>query len=89
MHGLAGSAALTLLVLTQVKSVVLGISYLLIFGFGSVFGMMVVSTLIGVPFALSSRRLTRVAVGLQAVAGVVGLCFGCWYASSVGATAFR
>jgi nickel/cobalt transporter (NicO) family protein len=89
MHGLAGSAALTLLVLTQVKSLVLGISYLLIFGFGSVLGMMVVSTLIGVPFALSSRRLTKVTFGLQAVAGFAGLSFGFWYASSVGATAFR
>jgi sulfite exporter TauE/SafE len=45
MHGLAGSAALTLLVLTQVHSMLLGICYLLIFGFGSVFGMMAVSTL--------------------------------------------
>jgi ABC-type nickel/cobalt efflux system permease component RcnA len=89
MHGLAGSAALTLLVLTQVESLVLGISYLLIFGIGSVLGMMVVSTLIGVPFALSSRRLTKVTFGLQAVAGFAGLCFGFWYASSVGATAFR
>lgn len=89
MHGLAGSAALTLLVLTQVKSVLLGISYLLIFGVGSVFGMMAVSTLIGVPFALSARRLTKVTVGLQAVAGCVGLCFGCWYASSAGAIAFH
>jgi hypothetical protein len=44
MHGLAGSAALTLLVLTQVHSVLLGSSYIVIFGFGSVFGMMVVST---------------------------------------------
>ena len=89
MHGLAGSAALTLLVLTQVKSVILGISYLLAFGFGSVVGMMVVSTLIGVPFALSAQRLTKVTIGLQAVAGCVGLCFGCWYASSVGAIAFH
>ena len=89
MHGLAGSAALTLLVLTQVKSVLLGISYLLTFGFGSVLGMMVVSTVIGVPFALSAQRLTKVSIGLQAVAGCVGLCFGCWYASSVGAIAFH
>lgn len=88
MHGLAGSAALTLLVLTQVRSIALGISYLLLFGFGSVFGMMVVSTLIGVPFALSARRLTKATVGLQMAAGAVGLCFGCWYAYSVGAVAF-
>jgi hypothetical protein len=83
MHGLAGSAALTLLVLTQVHSMLLGICYLLIFGFGSVFGMMAVSTLIGLPFALSVGHLNKFAVGLQAVAGFVGLCFGCWYSYSV------
>jgi len=83
MHGLAGSAALTLLVLTQVHSMLLGICYLLIFGFGSVFGMMAVSTLIGLPFALSVGRLNKFAVRLQAVAGFVGLCFGCWYSYSV------
>ncbi len=88
MHGLAGSAALTLLVLTQVHSLILGISYLLIFGFGSVFGMMAVSTVIGVPFALSAGRLTKLTVALQVAAGCVGICFGCWYAYSVGATAF-
>ncbi|MBV9771924.1 MAG: sulfite exporter TauE/SafE family protein [Bryobacterales bacterium] len=89
MHGLAGSAALTLLVLTQVHSVFLGLSYLVIFGFGSVFGMMMVSTLIGVPFALSARNLAKATAGLQVVAGCVGLCFGCWYAFSVGTSAFR
>jgi len=55
----------------------LGICYLLIFGFGSVFGMMAVSTIIGLPFALSVGRLNKFAVGLQAVAGFGGLCFGC------------
>jgi nickel/cobalt exporter len=83
MHGLAGSAALTLLVLTQVHSVLLGICYLVIFGFGSIFGMMAVSTLIGLPFALSMGHLNKFAVGLQAVAGFVGVCFGCWYSYSV------
>ncbi len=88
MHGLAGSAALTLLVLTQVHSVSLGLTYLLLFGIGSVFGMMLVSVLIGVPFALSARRLTGATLALQTTAAVVGVAFGCWYAYSVGATAF-
>src|ERR1700694_2622516 len=45
MHGLAGSAALTLLVLTQIQSVSLGLLYLGVFGFGSALGMLLMSGL--------------------------------------------
>ncbi len=89
VHGLAGSAALTLLVLTQIHSVALGLTYLLIFGFGSLLGMMFVSTLVGLPFALSLRNLSKFATGLQAATGCAGLCFGFWYAFSTGSAAFR
>lgn len=88
MHGLAGSAALTLLVLTQVRSFWLGFSYLLLFGAGSILGMITVSLIIGLPFTLSATRLTRFAVSLQLAAGVVGVCFGCWYAYSTGLSAW-
>ncbi len=88
MHGLAGSAALTLLVLTQVSSIALGLSYLFIFGIGSILGMMLVSVLIGLPFALSARRLTGATLRLQALAGVAGVAFGCWYAYNVGSLFF-
>ena len=80
MHGLAGSAALTLLVLTQVSSVGLGLSYLAIFGTGSILGMMLVSVVIGLPFALSAQRLAGATRRLQAVAGLAGVAFGFWYA---------
>ena len=59
MHGLAGSAALTLLVLTQIQSVLLGLLYLALFGIGSTVGMLLMSGLIGLPFALSGRRLSE------------------------------
>lgn len=88
MHGLAGSAALTLLVLTQVRSLWLGLSYLLLFGMGSIFGMITVSMIIGMPFALSASRLTKFALSLQLAAGAVGVCFGCWYAYSTGLAAW-
>ncbi len=84
MHGLAGSAALTLLVLSQVSSVVLGLAYLAIFGIGSIFGMMAVSVLIGLPFALSAQRLAGATLKLQAITGMIGLLFGGWYAFHVG-----
>lgn len=86
MHGLAGSAALTLLVLSQIQSVGLGLSYLALFGVGSTAGMLVMSGLIGLPFALSARRLSRFNHVLQTMAGVLSVAFGLWYAYE---TAFR
>jgi ABC-type nickel/cobalt efflux system permease component RcnA len=80
MHGLAGSAALTLLVLTQIQSVWLGLLYLALFGFGSTVGMLLMSGLVGLPFALSARRLSGFHYGLQTLAGAASVAFGCWYA---------
>jgi ABC-type nickel/cobalt efflux system permease component RcnA len=84
MHGLAGSAALTLLVLTQIESAVLGLLYLAVFGIGSILGMLLMSGLIGLPFALSARRLSGASYGLQTIAGVLSIAFGLWYAYRVG-----
>src|SRR6185369_11378440 len=47
MHGLAGSGALTLLVLTQIGSAWVGVLYVLTFGVGSITGMLLMSGLIG------------------------------------------
>ena len=83
MHGLAGSAALALLVLTQIQSISLGLLYLGLFGLGSTAGMLLMSGLIGLPFALSGRRLTSINYGLQAAAGTLSIAFGLWYAYAV------
>lgn len=80
MHGLAGSGALTLLVLTQISSPWVGMLYLGIFGVGSIVGMLLMSGLIGLPFALTSRNLTHVHHRLQTVAAILSICFGLWYA---------
>jgi ABC-type nickel/cobalt efflux system permease component RcnA len=79
MHGLAGSGALTLLVLTQISSPWIGFLYVATFGFGSILGMLVMSGMIGLPFALASRKLTPIHQGIQAVAAVLSICFGIWY----------
>jgi ABC-type nickel/cobalt efflux system permease component RcnA len=86
MHGLAGSAALTLLVLTQINSVILGLLYLAVFGIGSIFGMLLMSGLIGLPFALSARHLSGANYSLQTIAGALSIAFGLWYAYQVGTT---
>ena len=84
VHGLAGSGALTLLVLTQINSSLLGFFYVLTFGFGSIVGMLLMSGLIGLPFAFSSKKLTNLHHSLQTLAGVLSICFGIWYAYRAG-----
>ena len=76
IHGLAGSAALTLLVLTTIQSAAEGIAYILLFGAGSILGMTLMSTLIGLPFALSSRRFAAVNYAFRLVAGAVSMVLG-------------
>ena len=80
MHGLAGSGALMLLVLAQSNSSLLGFLYVATFGVGSIVGMLVMSGLIGLPFAFSSKKLTHLHQGLQTVAAIFSICFGIWYA---------
>ena len=84
MHGLAGSAALMLLVLAQTQSLMSGLAYLAIFGMGSVFGMVLMSGLLGLPFVLTSRRLSGIHYGLQTFAGALSIAFGLWYAYATG-----
>lgn len=80
MHGLAGSGALMLIVFAQVKSIRLGLVYLVVFGLGSVIGMLLMSGLIGLPFVLSSRKLSGLHHRLQAAVAIVSITFGLWYA---------
>lgn len=80
IHGLAGSAALTLLVLTQINSPLLGLLYLAVFGVGSILGMLLMSGLVGLPFVFGSHLLGNVSYRMQMLAGVLSILFGVWYA---------
>ena len=83
VHGLAGSAALTLLVLAEVLrdgSRALGLAYLLLFGAGSVGGMMLMSALISLPFVFTASRFTRVDAPVRLLTGLVSVAFGLYYA---------
>jgi len=84
MHGLAGSGALTLLVLAQIESAWLGFFYLLVFGLGSIVGMVLMSGLIGLPFALTARNVGTVHRHLQTTAAGLSIAFGLWYAYQKG-----
>jgi high-affinity nickel-transport protein len=76
VHGMAGSAALTLLVLATIPSAVAGIIYIAVFGVGSVGGMLIMSSLLSLPFVLSRKRFGTLNEGLQLAAGLASFAFG-------------
>ena len=76
VHGLAGSAAVALLVLTTIRVPSWAILYLLVFGIGTVAGMMLITAAIAIPFTLSENRFARLNHGLGLVSGLVSLAFG-------------
>lgn len=76
VHGLAGSAALMLLVMSSLDSILEGLFYILIFGLGSVTGMMGVSTLIGLPFMYSALRFSGLNWAITGFASVASMVLG-------------
>ena len=83
VHGLAGSAALSLLVLTEVVrggSRLLGLAYLVIFGIGSIGGMLLMSMLISLPFVFTASRFERINTPIRLITGISSVAFGLYYA---------
>lgn len=76
VHGLAGSAALMLLIIPTIESTLAGLLYIVIFGIGSIGGMMIMSFLVGLPFHLTASRLNRFNYVLQCVAGLISVGLG-------------
>lgn len=76
VHGLAGSAALMLLVVPAIKSQIVALLYILIFGIGSIGGMMAMSFLIGLPFHFTAGKFDLLNRGIRLVAGLFSLGLG-------------
>jgi cytochrome c biogenesis protein CcdA len=76
MHGMAGSAALLVLAISQVANAAYGMFYVLLFGIGSMLGMGILSLVIAVPLAVSARWLTWANRGLQGGVGIVTIAIG-------------
>ncbi len=76
MHGMAGSAALLVLAVSQAANPGTAVAYVLLFGLGSMLGMGALSAVIAVPLAVSARWLTWANRGLQGAVGVVTVAVG-------------
>lgn len=84
VHGLAGSAAVALLVLATIQDTGQAIVYLVIFCAGVAAGMAMLTTLIGLPFLVSRARSERINRWLTIGSGVLSLAFGLYLAYQIG-----
>jgi high-affinity nickel-transport protein len=84
VHGLAGSAAVALLVVATIHDAALSLAYLLVFGLGTIAGMMLITVAIALPFAYTARRLLGVNRSLALAAGLLSVGFGVFLAYQIG-----
>ncbi len=76
IHGLAGSAAVALLVLTAIQDPSWAVGYLLVFGFGTILGMMLITMTVAVSLSSLTRNHDPIARKLAVASGALSLAFG-------------
>jgi hypothetical protein len=84
LHGLAGSAAVTLLVLSAIREPGWAMAYLVLFGLGTILGMMLVTIAIAAPFAYSGKRSSGLRSYFRVAFGFVSLSLGLYLMHHVG-----
>ena len=76
VHGLAGSAAVALMVLSVIREPVAALGYLLLFGLGTIVGMMLITLILSAPFVFTAVNLPKFNWRLRVASGLVSFVFG-------------
>jgi high-affinity nickel permease len=84
VHGLAGSAAVALLVLSTIHQPRWAVLYLLVFGVGTIAGMMLITAAIALPFSFAGYKFAWLNRGLITASGLVSLGFGLFVSYHIG-----
>lgn len=84
VHGIAGSAAVALLVLSSIQHAGWALLYLAIFGIGTLVGMMLLTTAMALPLAAAARRFGSLERVLSRVTGFASIAFGVFLAYQIG-----
>jgi high-affinity nickel-transport protein len=84
VHGLAGSAAIALLVLSAIPEPLWATLYLVIFCLGTIAGMALITTAIATPFMVAAQRMAWMHRGLVASSGLMSFGFGLFLAYQIG-----
>jgi high-affinity nickel-transport protein len=84
VHGMAGSAAVALLIVPLIEDTRLAVLHLGVFGLGTITGMALVTLAIAAPAIYAGARLAGLHSGLRMVSGAVSLVFGAWLGYRIG-----
>jgi high-affinity nickel-transport protein len=84
VHGLAGSAAVAILVLGTIRDPLWALAYLATFGAGTVAGMLLVTTAMAMPLTYAARRFDRLHRGLGVASCLLSVAFGVFLAYRIG-----
>jgi high-affinity nickel-transport protein len=84
VHGLAGSAAVALLVLGTIRDPKWAVLYLLVFGFGTIAGMVLITSIIALPLSVAGERFGWLNRGLVTGSGLLSLAFGLFLCYHIG-----
>jgi high-affinity nickel-transport protein len=76
VHGLAGSAAVALMILSIIREPMAALGYLLLFGLGTIVGMMLITLILSAPFAFTAVNLPKFNWRLRVASGLVSFVFG-------------
>jgi High-affinity nickel-transport protein len=88
VHGLAGSAAVALLILPTVRQPYWATLYLLMFGGGTIAGMMLITAIITVPITYSANRFQLFHRYVGPAAGALSVVFGLFLVHEIGFAGF-
>ena len=84
VHGLAGSAAVALMVLSIIREPLAAVGYLLLFGLGTIVGMMLITLILSAPFVFTAVNLPKFNWRLRVASGLVSFLFGVVLIYSIG-----
>ena len=84
VHGLAGSAAVALLVLSTIRGTREAVAYLLVFGLGTILGMTVITGVLSLPFSIGRTRIAGARRTFALATGALSVGFGIYLALQVG-----
>jgi len=88
VHGFAGSAAVALMVLSTLRDLVPALAYLLVFGLGTIAGMVGATLVIAAPTLYAGNRFAQLRTGIRVAAGVLSIGVGLFLAQEL-VVAFR
>src|SRR5580704_5904793 len=84
VHGLAGSAAVAILVMTTIADPWWALAYLLLFGLGTIAGMAVMTTAMALPIVYTGRKMFRWSEAMAVGSGVLSVAFGMFISFQIG-----